>query len=105
MGKGVFIVSSPLLELFKLDSMVGYDIHEFRGSYLSFVGGKKAKSAITGQTPRIGTGTRSWYRYPWCRGKVVPVPIDSEGLVPVQVKVVPVPLLPATLFLHIFLHR
>ena len=34
--------------------------------------------------------------------KVVPVPIVSEGLVPVPVKVVPVPLLPATLFLNIF---
>ena len=65
LGKRGFIVSSPLLELFKLDSMVGYDIHEFRGSYLSFMGGKMAKSAITGQTPRIGTGTRSWYWYPW----------------------------------------
>ena len=38
--KGVFIGSSPLLELFKLDSMVGYDIHEFGWSYLSFVGEK-----------------------------------------------------------------
>ena len=43
-----------------------------------------------------------WYRYPLCSGQVVPVPIGSEGLVPVPVKVVPVPLLPATLFLHIF---
>ena len=30
--------SNPLLESFKLDSMVGYDIHEFRGSCLSFCG-------------------------------------------------------------------
>ena len=89
--------------------MVGYDIHEFRGSYLSFVGGKMEKSAIIGQTLRIGIGTRSWYRYPWCRRevvmvpiKVVPVPINSEGLVPVPVKMVKVPLLPTTLFLHIF---
>ena len=42
--------------------------------------------------------TREWYRYQ----RVVPVPIDSEGLVPVPVKVVPVPLLPATLFSHIY---
>ena len=81
---------------------MGYDIHAFRGSYLSFMGGKMSKSTITGQTPRIGTGTRSWYWYPWCRGEVVLVPIDSEGLVPVPVKAVPVPLLPTTLFLHIF---
>ena len=36
--KGVFIGSNSLLELFKLDSMVGYDIHEFGWSYLSFYG-------------------------------------------------------------------
>ena len=30
----------------------------------------------------------------------VPVPIDSEGLVLVPIKVVPVPMLPATLFLR-----
>ena len=35
---GAFIGSNPPFELFKLDSMVGYDIHEFRGSYLSFCG-------------------------------------------------------------------
>ena len=42
---------------------------------------------------RNGTGTKKWYLYPWCRGlvvpiplKVVPVPIGSEGLVPVPVK-------------------
>ena len=34
--------------------------------------------------------------------KLVPIPTGSEGLVPVPVKVVPVPLLPAALFLHIF---
>ena len=57
--------------------------------------------------PTSGTGTKVWYRYPLCRGGVVPVPlkvvlvpIGSVGLVPVPVKVVPVPLLPATLFLH-----
>ena len=42
--------------------------------------------------------TRESYRYQ----RVVPVPIVSEGLVPVPVKVVPGPLLPATLFFHIF---
>ena len=36
--KGVFIGFNPLLELFKLDSMVGYDIHEFRGSNFEFCG-------------------------------------------------------------------
>ena len=53
--------------------------------------------------------TCKWYRYPLCRGevvpvplKVVPIPIGSVGLVPVPVKVVLVPLLPTTLFLHIF---
>ena len=40
--------------------------------------------------------TRKWYRYQ----RVVPVPIGSEGLVSVLVKVVPVPLLSATIFLH-----
>ena len=36
--------------------------------------------------------TREWYRYH----------TGSEGLVPVPVKVVPVPLLPAALYVHIF---
>ena len=68
---------------------------------------KMEKSAISGQNPHIGTGTKSGYRYPLDKGKVVPVsikvvpvPIPSEGLVPVPIKVVPVPMLPATLFLH-----
>ena len=34
--------------------------------------------------------------------KLVPIPTGNEGLVPVPVKVVPVPLLPAALFVHIF---
>ena len=53
--------------------------------------------------------TSKWYRYPSCSGKVVPVtlklvpvPIGSEELVPVPVKVVLVPLLPANLNWHIF---
>ena len=57
-----------------------------------------------------GTGTKSWYRYPLCKGevvpvpiKVVPVPIDSEGLIPVPIKVVPVPMLPAAL-IFVLLH-
>ena len=60
-----------------------------------------AKSAISRQNPKKGTGTESWYRYPLCREDLVsvpkiwvPVPIDSEGLVPV-------PMLPATLFFFI----
>ena len=35
---GFLFGSNPLLELFKLDSMVGYDIHEFRGSNFEFYG-------------------------------------------------------------------
>ena len=42
----------------------------------------------------------------WASGtgttQLEPVPIGSKGLVPVPVKVVPVPLLPTTLFFHIF---
>ena len=38
-----------------------------------------------------GTGTKSWwYRYPF----------TSKGLVPVPIKVVPVPMLPVALFLY-----
>ena len=61
-----------------------------------------AISGIFLAKPVSGTGTKEWYQYPLCRGEVVPVPIGSVGLVPVLVKVVPVPLLPTTLFLHIF---
>ena len=57
--------------------------------------------------PFLGRTCKSWHRYPLCRGDVVPVPkiwvsvpIDSKGLVPISVKVVPVSMLPATLFLH-----
>ena len=63
------------------------------------------KSAISGQNPHIGTGTKSGYWYPLCRGDLVsvpkiwiPVPIHSERLVPVLIKVIPVPMLPTTLF-------
>ena len=83
--KGVFIDSNPLLELFKLDSMVGYYKHEFRGSYLSFCGREMTKSIISGQNPRVvpvpnigGTGTHCtegiWYRF---QKLVVPVPIHQ----------------------------
>ena len=48
------------------------------------------KSTIFGAEPVGGTDTKEWYRYPLCRTqvvpiplKVVPVPIDSKGLVPV----------------------
>ena len=68
-----------------------------------------AKSAISRQNPQKGTGTQSWYRYSLCIGDLVPipkilvlVPIHSKGLVPVSIKVVPVPMLIATLFLHAF---
>ena len=40
--------------------------------------------------------TREWYQYQ----KLVPVPIDRRGLVLVPVQVVPIPMLPATLFLY-----
>ena len=59
-----------------------------------------AKSAIFRQNPHIGTGIESGYRYPLDRGKVVSVPIHSEGLVPVLIKMVQVPMLSTTLFLH-----
>ena len=44
------------------------------------------------------TKTCKWYQYQ----RVVQIPTGSEELVPVPVKVVPVPLLPATLNWHIF---
>ena len=66
-----------------------------------------AKSAIFWADPASGTGTKEWYWYPLCIRqvvpvplKVVPVPIGSRVLVPVPIQVVPVPMLPATLFLH-----
>ena len=46
---------------------------------------RMAKYAIFRAEPANGTGTKSWYRYPLCRGEVVPVPIDRRGLVPVLV--------------------
>ena len=38
LGKGDLIGSNPLKELFKLDSMVGYYTHEFRGRNFEFCG-------------------------------------------------------------------
>ena len=55
--RGFLLVLTHFWSCFGLDSMVGYEIYEFRVSYLRFVGGKRAKSAITGQNPRIGTST------------------------------------------------
>ena len=62
---------------------------------------RMAKSAIFWAKPASGTCTKSWYWYPLCRGEVVPVPIDRRGLVLVPVQVVLVPMIPATLFLHV----
>ena len=63
------------------------------------------KSIISGPNPQKGTNAQSWYRYPLNRGDLVPVPkvgvpvpIHSEGLVPVSIKVVPVPMLPTPYF-------
>ena len=39
------------------------------------------KSAISGQNPQFGTGTKKgWYWYPVDRGKVVPVPIKVASV-------------------------
>ena len=54
---------------------------------------KIVKSAIFWAKLVSGTGTKSWYRYPLCRREVVSVPVQ----------VVPVPMLPVTLFLHAML--
>ena len=35
------------------------------------------KSDIFWAEPSSGTGTKSWYQYPLCRGEMVPVPIVS----------------------------
>ena len=43
--------------------MVGYEIHEFGWSYLSFCGCEMAKSVISRQNRHIGTGTKSGYWY------------------------------------------
>ena len=65
------------------------------------------KSAIFGQKPHIGTGTESGYGYPLYIGDLVLVlkiwvlvPIHSEGLAPIPIKVVPVSMFSTTLFLY-----
>ena len=60
------------------------------GEILSIVGEKWKNLPLLGRT-------REWYRY---QKLVVPVPVHNEGLVPVLIKVVPVPKLPTTLFLY-----
>ena len=69
------------------------------------------KSTISGQSRNLvpvpnrgGTGTTwakpKWYQY---HDKVVPVPLNRKGLVPVPNQVVPIPMLPpAPIF--VFLH-
>ena len=76
------------------------------GVNLSFVGEKWQNLLFLGKTrtlvpvPKVGTGThsieRNWYRYQKLGYRY---PFASKGLVPVPIKVVPVPELPATLFL------
>ena len=59
------------------------------------------KSAISWQNPHIGTGTESGNWYPMDRGKVVPVPKVGGTGTPFNSKgLLPVPELPATLFLY-----
>ena len=62
---------------------------------LPFLGGTRTLVLVL----KVGTGTHStegkWYRY---QKLVVSVPIHSEGLVSVSIKVVPVPMNPTTLF-------
>ena len=57
---------------------------------LSFLGRTRKRV----QVPKVGTNTHCaegiWYWYPF----------TSRGLVPVPIKVVPIPMLPATLFLY-----
>ena len=54
----------------------------------------KEKMDENGETYHFLGRTRKWYRYQ----KLVPVPIDRRALVPVPVQVVPIPMLPTTLF-------
>ena len=74
---------------------------------LVFVGEKWKNLPFLGRTrtlvpvPRVGTSTHStegnWYRY---QNLGYLYPFTSKGLVPVPIKVVLVPELPATLFLY-----
>ena len=106
-----FIGAKPLLELFWGDSMVDFLYRMNLGSYIEEKRERMAKSSIFWAEPASGTGTKSWYRYPLCKGEVVPVPlkvvsvpIDRSVLALVPVQVVPVPMLPTALFLHILHH-
>ena len=80
---------------------MGYEIYEFREGNTELCGWKMAKSAISGQNPNISTGTRcverKWYQY---QKKGYQYPFTSRGLIPVPIKVVPVPMLPTTLFVY-----
>ena len=84
----VFIDSNPLLELFKLYSIVDYEIHEFRESYLSFMGEKWQNLPFLGKTrvlvliPKVGTDTHG--QRPSDTG-LVPVPMDRDQVVPVPI--------------------
>ena len=88
---------------------MGFDVERIWGGLLKKNGREMAKSAIFWVEPASGTSTKSWYLYPLCRGevvpvplKVVPVPIDRRGLVPVLVQVVSVLMLPTTLIFAYF---
>ena len=74
---------------------------------LSYVGGNWQNLPFLGRTrtlvpaSKVGTGThcveRKWYQY---QKKGYRYPFTSRGLVQEMIKVVPVPMLPATLFLY-----
>ena len=59
--------------------MVDYEIHDFRGSYLSFYGREMVKYAISRQNSRIGTDTESRYRYLWTETKWYRYPCTEKG--------------------------
>ena len=72
-------------------------------SYIEEKWERMVKSAIFRAEPASGIGTKSWYRDPLCKRQVVPVPLKVV-LVPIGSRVlvlVPVPMFPATLFLHV----
>ena len=57
------------VELFLVDSMVDFDVGWNREVLLEKCERKMAKYVVSGQNPRIGTGTESGYRYPWSEAK------------------------------------
>ena len=67
------------------------------GEILSFVGEKWQNLPFLGITRNSVHVPKGGYRYPWDRGKVVLVPTHQKGLVPISIKVVPVPMLPTAL--------